>query len=518
MPIQFIDHDFVAVRRTAEATAKRFATLAFGDAVEVLGVEQGFTKVRLASIFDGQAVGFIKGTPALRSTGILKLSMVDVQQGDGMILESPSGKIVFIDGGDNKLFARHAAARFLHRQTTAAAPLEVDAIIVTHGDADHFDGLNDIVRSETLAAEQARKRLFIHPKRIFHNGLCKGPTALAERDQLGRTVVVNGRSHVVALFDDTRQAPAAATNTYFARWHQSLSHWETRGPITCRRLAPGMDTGQLFDFLAADGVGVELHGPFTTPVVDPVSGHTVPSLPYQRTPTSSAITHLEQGSTGTSHSTAHTINGHSVAMRLVFGNVRINLTGDLNRDAMDAMLTHLTPAELECEILKAPHHGSADFDFEALQRMGPVVALVSSGDEAANKEHIHPRATLMAALGNTARAGTGIVFTTELAAFFAMRQDAYSVTGLKAFFNGRAQDTFTGADVAKLLGKAPDQGGPPGMFFGFERTNFGIAHIRTDGERVLVFTHSGKDHTNEAYRFTVSPTHEVTFARDVDTR
>ena len=35
-------------------------------------------------------------------------------------------------------------------------------------------------------------------------------------------------------------------------------------------------------------------------------------------------------------------------------------------------------------------------------------------------------------------------------------------------------------------------GGFPLNSFGFERTNFGIIHIRTDGERVLVFTHSGK--------------------------
>jgi hypothetical protein len=49
------------------------------------------------------------------------------------------------------------------------------------------------------------------------------------------------------------------------------------------------------------------------------------------------------------------------------------------------------------------------------------VAIVSSGDESADREHIHPRATLMAASGNTGRADIGLVFTTELAAFFAMR-------------------------------------------------------------------------------------------------
>lgn len=50
----------------------------------------------------------------------------------------------------------------------------------------------------------------------------------------------------------------------------------------------------------------------------------------------------------------------------------------------------------------------------------------------------------------------------------------------------------------------PREGDPPGLFYGFERTNFGIIHVRTDGERVLVFTHSGKKGLNEAYRFSVT--------------
>ena len=49
----------------------------------------------------------------------------------------------------------------------------------------------------------------------------------------------------------------------------------------------------------------------------------------------------------------------------------------------------------------------------------------------------------------------------------------------------------------------------------FERTNFGIIHVRTDGERVLAFTHSGKKGMNEAYRFTVSATGAVKFAPKV---
>lgn len=55
-------------------------------------------------------------------------------------------------------------------------------------------------------------------------------------------------------------------------------------------------------------------------------------------------------------------------------------------------------------------------------------------------------------------------------------------------------------------------------FIGFKRLNFGIIQIRTDGQRVLAFTHSGKQGLNEAYRFTVSPTGDTTFAAKVTKR
>jgi hypothetical protein len=43
---------------------------------------------------------------------VLKVNFVDVQQGDGAVIESPDGKVILVDGGDNQLFARYLAARF----------------------------------------------------------------------------------------------------------------------------------------------------------------------------------------------------------------------------------------------------------------------------------------------------------------------------------------------------------------------------------------------------------------------
>ena len=93
---------------------------------------------------------------------------------------------------------------------------------------------------------------------------------------------------------------------------------------------------------------------------------------------------------------------------------------------------------------------------------------------------------------------------------------------LAAFFKDRAEQSFTGEELRQLFtGKPKKDVDPAGLFYGFERSNLGIIHLRTDGERVLVFTHSGKKGLNEAYRFSVTMDqgeHKIQFAREVTTR
>ena len=55
-------------------------------------------------------------------------------------------------------------------------------------------------------------------------------------------------------------------------------------------------------------------------------------------------------------------------------------------------------------------------------------------------------------------------------------------------------------------------------YFGFVRTNFGIVHVRTNGERILVYTHSGKEGMNEAYRLTVDKRHKVKLSKGIERR
>ena len=512
MAVQYIDDDFVAVYRGPRKASGRRVTLAFGDPVEVLSIENGWTKVRVTTYFDKPFEGFIQGeNVALRDDGVLRLSMVDVQQGDGLVLETPAGEIMFIDGGDNKLFARHVAARFRHRRGTADDPVEIAAILISHGDADHFDGLNDIRRSETLPGYKAHKRLFIHPRRVLHNGLVKVPSRrngrrVSDRDLFGRTLPnADGRLCAVDLYDDPRDAPPENRNRPFSWWTDSLDHWAARGPIDVRRVDFETDPADAFNFLHAEGITAEIQGPFTEEVVDPDTGQSIPALPFLHEPEPTPVEDLEHpAQSGGSVSASHTINGHSIALRLTYGNVRFNLTGDLNAEAMRTLRERIPEEQLEAEIVKAPHHGSHDFDLEALRAMKPVVAIISSGDESEMKEYIHPRATVLAALGGAMRGDKGVVFSTELAAFFETRDECYRREDLADFFKANKEKEYTGEELRKLFSGMPRDEDPPGLFFGFERTNFGIVHVRTDGERVLAFTHSGREHLNEAYRFHVT--------------
>ena len=106
-------------------------TLAWGDAVEVVSKTASHVEVKLTAFHeasDGSIVptttsGFIVPTKSSKITTddvivpkannkVLKVNFVDVQQGDGAVIETPAGKVVLVDGGDNQMFARYLAGRF----------------------------------------------------------------------------------------------------------------------------------------------------------------------------------------------------------------------------------------------------------------------------------------------------------------------------------------------------------------------------------------------------------------------
>jgi competence protein ComEC len=96
------------------------------------------------------------------------------------------------------------------------------------------------------------------------------------------------------------------------------------------------------------------------------------------------------------------INNDSLVFMLEFGDRRVLLSGDIET-AADRMLvkeycllTTLGCPSLQADVLKVPHHGSADFDPEFFQAVHPRWAVISA--DYASRKHYLPRAGTVRAL------------------------------------------------------------------------------------------------------------------------
>jgi beta-lactamase superfamily II metal-dependent hydrolase len=469
-------------------------TVAWGDEITVLKQTEARVEVQ-AQVYEQDAGGTpvprlttgyiepskssgIKASQVVRpreENDVLRVNFVDVQQGDGAVIESPDGKVILVDGGDNQLFARYLAARFAG--STAARPKAIECVLVTHGDADHFAGLPLILKSETHGTP--KKRLFMQPKRVYHNGIVKRPSkrdnkAVPDTKLLGATKKgQDGRLYLVELVDDLLAVADSEMNAPFKEWKAALAKYHQRAPVEFRRLQYG--DPQAFGFFNRGALKIEVLGP----LVEPLEGK--PALKFLGDPPKGprvgheSVETSPQGFSG--YSASHTINGHSVVFRLSYGGFHYLFCGDLNDEASRFLARKHEAGELDlrAEVFKVPHHGSADFSGAFVKAVAPIVSIVSSGDESARKEYIHPRATLMGALGKWSRVDEPLVFATELAAFF-------NVEG-----------------YARLTDKKKDKA--RGEFYGFSRTVYGMVKTRTDGKRLLVYTDSGNLQMKEAYAY-----------------
>lgn len=296
---------------------------------------------------------------------------------------------------------------------------------------------------------------------------------IPDEEMLGPSRVVGGETIITGLEDDLLAVPDAKMNQYFRAWKGALAVWNGRRQIEFRRLAFGDDDA--FAFFDGDDLEIQVLGPLLT------DEDGVRELRFLGAPPKGPRIGHESLSVDAGDfsglDVAHTINGHSIVFRLRYGGFSYLFCGDLNDEAGRALARKCQGGEikLRAEVYKVPHHGSADFSGAFLEMVEPLVSVVSSGDESARKEYIHPRATLMGALGRHSRGDEPLIFVTELVAFFNVE--------------GWARLT----DAARSAGR--------GEFFAFSRTAYGIVKTRTDGPRMLVYTDSGKADLKEAYCF-----------------
>ena len=462
---------FVAALYDAATGKKRLTSLIWGDPVHVIE-ERGEHSL----VFARSQRGLV-ATGELGDTGLLEIYVIDVGQGDGVLLRTPDDRWHLVDGGiaARSQMTRKGAANFVRwkfMEDLRRHEVELASMLYTHNDFDHYGGLIDV-----LSGTLADGRTFpVRVHNFYHNGMPLYDDAprlgasvdgnVAPFPVPGRGVSRKGR-FLEALIDGAAdfQSPARPFDGTFAE----LARLVATVPGNVRRLS------RADGFLPGYGPG---QSDVTIHILGPVLEEFAPGRRGLRSLSSESVTR----------------NGHSLVLRLDYGAARILLTGDLNTRAQRLLLSYLPAAEFAVDVAKGCHHGSEDFDVEFLRAMQPRATVLSSGD---NEDYAHPRPKAMGAsarYGREARDQNNrvippLLYSTELARSVKLAHaEAVQVEldgaapGERVFLELKPGDTDVKPQVFQ------------GRFTPLEwlplSTDliYGLVNVRTDGRHVLCAT------------------------------
>jgi beta-lactamase superfamily II metal-dependent hydrolase len=372
----------------------------------------------------------------------LELYFIDVEQGDSILIQTPDDRRVLVEGDEAHQFIRTKYNLFDRDNY-----VDFDAVISTHSDADHAQGLIPILKDPKIAV-----------KRFYHNGLFRREDAAADPGP-----VEAGR--VQGLVDRPRAKDKPPLTSLMKKIVGAAEEAGARLPAVIAKMRTIERWKDRVDLPAGGFVFKRLDAADRfVPPFDGTSGQLTVEVVWPRARADrGGLSYPSYGKPGL------TVNGNSIVLGLRLGDRRVLLTGDLNRLAMEAVLEDLRGSGLEpaevvgADVYKAAHHGSQDFALAFLQAVQPDAAVISSGD---NREdaHGHPRAVLLGTITRYSRCATPAVFSTELAACFSPVK--LSVKQRAAFMDGKVQM--------------------------YEKSLRGIVHLRSDGRQLYLGTVHGR--------------------------
>ncbi|MDX1364789.1 ComEC/Rec2 family competence protein [Arenibacter latericius] len=337
--------------------------LIFGEEVRIEG---NVINGRVKAIYRNKYEGYIK-IAHLKEQASLEVYFIDVGQGDAAFIITPERKKILIDGGSNSQARGFLSWKF-QLANENAPNLVIDLLVLTHADSDHLKGLIPILEHDKIEVRQ-----------IIHNGI----GLFLGMDEKSGNLSTN-KKHLITYHNKLSELINLPLRRTFKRWIELIG----RLNIPYRAVS-----NQTSNFNIGDStVNIEILGP----ILEKDSNN---------------FTQLKWFG---NHS--HTINGHSVMLRLIYGEIKILFSGDINIEGSEYLMEHpQSTLQLRAHVFKSPHHGSHQFHYPLLEAVRPQISIISSGD---SPDHGHPRANFIGAVGLASRSKNPLVFSTEIAATF----------------------------------------------------------------------------------------------------
>lgn len=315
----------------------------------------------------------------------LKVFYIDVGQGDGTLIEVGDLRYI-IDGGPNENMFNYLRAWQYKYLLQSNQEVNIEGLFVSHFDADHYFGLSHLIKDTRFTINT-----------VYHNGIARFHSTKSKRpaghdSDLGKTKQSGEERYLASKFDDLDDLRALVSSgglqRGFKRWAEAVLDAADAGRI-----------GRLKSLTHKHGALIDRQVnnlPLRFDILGPV-----PSKVGNR----NMFKWFKDSS--------HTRNGHSVVIKLTYGERSMLFGGDLNTPAEQHLMQHYGDENpFKVDVAKCCHHGSSDFTVDFLKQVNPFATVISSGD---NESYAHPRADTVGCAGKYSRGKRPKVYSTELA-------------------------------------------------------------------------------------------------------
>ncbi|MBX3252529.1 MAG: hypothetical protein KF862_00200 [Chitinophagaceae bacterium] len=307
----------------------------------------------------------------------IKIFYLDVGQGDGVLIEA-GGLRILIDAGPADNMHSYLTKWQYTYLLNAKKPVHIHHLFISHFDTDHYKGCIKILNDPRFTFGN-----------IYHAGILK----FAERTNpyntsLGDTFKKDGVSYLAKIFNNllTTNEPAPF-NRDVSGFMKAIANAKKENRLGgVRRLESG--DRPVSRVIERQNFSIEVLAPFT-----------------ERVNNKKNFVYWSNES--------KTINGHSLVLKVKFGNRSFLFGGDLNSQSEEYLLAKYgNHHPFETDVFKSCHHGSSDFTEAFIQQVHPYATIISSGD---NETYSHPRADAIGCAGKYGRGARPLVYSTELA-------------------------------------------------------------------------------------------------------
>lgn len=400
---------------------------------------------------------------------LLEFYFIDVGQGDGVLIRTPDDRHLLIDGGyprKSQPSGKNAAdfVDWKFAKDYGMDRIVIDAMISSHSDADHYGGLCDLVNPTEIEELELRIQEI---KKYYHPGISWWTSPSGERstgaiEQGLVTTLLEDNDHV-------RQSlrPDVAWKLQ-GEWRKFIELLE-RQNIPIERLYHS-EVGEIKS-LPGFETGVKIQ------VLGPVELERDGRKGYKNLGSNSQIT-----------------NGHSIVLRVDYGNFKLLLTGDLNAGSQLQLLeSHAGNEHLfQSDVAKSCHHGSDDCSLSFLQHVNAGATIISSGD---SENHDHPRPSIVAASALTGfqeikgdRLITPLVYSTEISRSYKLGKPyQVDIAGKPSIHDMSTVNVLTKEVNAGDLNPQKKQRKLDKAYI-VNGIVYGLVNVRTDGNKIICAT------------------------------